>query len=568
MGAPISSIRQRSRLARHILIGGRGVLSAAGSRSSFLRMVLINMFACRSCGGQNPDSSRFCGSCGASLAVTEPSHDPSPGSSAVPPHGGAAYSAPHAGSSHQAPTDAGGSHERPAARLSMPNIQLERLLTGDWIGAAMTALAVFATAAVLAVALVGLADPANIGVKQFLTAAGLMVAAAFGGDVASGLNDSESEVAVTIGAYPLTLTIAALAVGSMVFWWRVARRRQTLVDGIVHAVRASLILAGLLTVSSLVLRTELSLPEEFGVLGTSDVQGQIGSNLPAAALLGAFYLFLTCAATCLRRRDWLPRPMQRVRDFLVLPTLGIAAVLAVVCVAALVAGIGTIIAVEELQESASFALLLSALPNLGLAMFFVGGGAAAKMSSTGSDSTFDEAQSMHLTALADMSSDWVWLVPLATALALVAAAACVVLYSRSAKEARGGLLRWLLVMTLASPLLVHLAAVHGHAQGTDLGDNFSVDVVAGISVWQAMLLTALWTFVAAVLATGLVPKVFREPSATPWPVAGTGAAYGGQPPLAGQHQTHPPHVGQPYFAPQGWLPPSQDEPGRPQHPGT
>jgi hypothetical protein len=443
----------------------------------------------------------------------------------------------------------------------MPNIQLERLLTGDWIGAAMTAMAVFATAAVLALALVGLADPANIGVKQFLAAAGLMVAAAFGGDVASGLNDSESEVAVTLGAYPLTLTIAALAVGSMVFWWRVARRRQTLVDGIVHAVRASLILGGLLTVSSLVLRTELSLPEEFGVLGTADVQGRIGSNLPAAALLGAFYLFLTCAATCLRRRDWLPRPMQRVRDFLVLPAMGIAAVLAVVCLAALVAGIGTIIAVEDLQESSSFALLLSALPNLGLAMFFVGGGAAAKMTSTGSDSDFVDAQSMHLTTLADESSDWVWLMPIATALALVVAAACVMLWSRSAKEARGGLLRWLLAMTLATPLLVHFAAVHGHAQGTDFGDTFSVDVVAGISVWQAMLLTALWTFVAAVLASGLVPMVFREPAAGAWPATTPGAAYAGQPPGHGQSQMVPPPVGQPYFAPQGWTQPRQDEPG-------
>jgi hypothetical protein len=81
-------------------------------------------------------------------------------------------------------------------------------------------------------------------------------------------------------------------------------------------------------------------------------------------------------------------------------------------------------------------------------------------------------------------------------------------------------------MTLASPLLVHFAAVHGHARGSDFGEDYWGHMVAGVSWWQSMLLTALWAFVAAVLATGYVPKVFRDPAGTPWaPDASTASEY-------------------------------------------
>lgn len=384
-------------------------------------------------------------------------------------------------------------------------------MTGDWRGAAMTAFAVIGSAAVLALALVALANPEGLDLKEFLTVSGLLMASAFGGDVATGFGGTDFDVAVSVGAYPLTLTIAALGVGSFVFWRRVSRLNHGLVDALAHAARASVILGILLAISSMVTRTSLRLPDELSFIGMPNVQGTLGTHAVSTGALAAFYLFLTCTATCLRRGDWLPARLRNVRDLLVLPVVGLGAVLAVACVAALVAATVAVITTEVLRETSAIALLLATLPNLGFSMLFTGGGAAIQMISRSSDGSFDE--SSHLTTLAHEVSIWVWLLPLVTALALLAGAAGVVLYSRSAKEARGGLLRWLAAMTIVSPLLVHFAAVHGHVRGSDFGEEYWANITAGVSAWQSMLLTALWAFVAAVLATGLIPNLFREAAA-------------------------------------------------------
>jgi hypothetical protein len=480
------------------------------------------MVQCNSCGAINPTGSRFCGSCATPVPAEPVAAEQSAGQWTTP------AGPPPRDSLNSPPTTARATSASLGSQLAIPEIRFDRLLTGDWLGSARIGLATFGTAALLAAALIAIASPVGLDTKQFLTAVAALTASAFGGDVVFSAGYSDSSQSASLGLYPLSLTLASLAVGALLYAHDIRRPEMRLGSAVLHAARAGLILGLFVGVMTLVLRSDLRLPSQTSDLGVPSVTGAVRVGVLPVSIFAFLYLFALCLAVCLNRRDWLSSRVLVLRDSLAAPTRALFGMLAVTCLVGIVAGVIDIIASHDSQDSSAFAALLAAAPNIGMSVMLLGSGAGFRFayesnSPRGSGISGHHADTTYLSGLADQINGWVWLFPLATAVVLLSGAAITVWLSRSTDEARKGLLRWIACVVVATPLLVHLAAVHVHAaSGTD-GDftNRSWNAVFGVSGWQAVLLMALWSFLAAVVVTAVLPAMMTRgrPAAAPTPPA-------------------------------------------------
>ncbi len=76
--------------------------------------------------------------------------------------------------------------------------------------------------------------------------------------------------------------------------------------------------------------------------------------------------------------------------------------------------------------------------------------------------------------------------------------------SSNAASIPSDILRWLAGLILATPVLVHLAALHLNGAGTTQSGTKSIwtHMVLGVDQWQAIGMAALWGFVIALVIAG------------------------------------------------------------------
>jgi hypothetical protein len=474
---------------------------------------------CQECGAENAEGNRFCGSCGKELSpvvtpptavspavppitapVAAPGEPPGPPPASPPAAAVAAAEAnpPATTPVIPPPMPYGTTPARPA--FTMPEIDLTKVLTGDWKGAALVALATFGTAAVLSVALVGLMHPNDASFTQFATAATLVLCSAFGADFVATSNADNVEA--SFGAYPLTVTLAALCLGAFLFW-RQASRLTSLFSAAMHAVRTSLVFTILLCIPAVIFRGPLRMPAGFD-LGTFTLSGDFGVRIPSLIFLSFLFMLLTTLVTLLKRREWLPKHVVGVRDWMVAPFAGLVAMVLSCCVVGLVIAIAVVLIDEDSRGATALVELAATVPNLGILGVLIGGGVGYQVQTTGSDATFASNEVHHLTYAADHASQWVWLLPIATVAVVLIGAVWTVRRSSSVKAATTNLLYWMVMTTIAFPILAHLSGAHAHARETSGRNPASADVFIGVVTWQVILLSLFASFVAAVIVATVV----------------------------------------------------------------
>lgn len=482
---------------------------------------------------------RFCGSCGIPLPVvsappvdlpagneqwapTEPlptAGGPvppasSPGWSTLPPAGELPPTAgfPPGGPPPTSSTPPPTAPEWTAPSLKLPVLNIDRLLMGDWGGAALAAVAGYATAFALGLVLTLLAGGERLPVRAILAIVGALVGAAFGGDITGTITSGLGGGSGSIGAYPLTITVLSLAVLGIVFWRRIRLTRPSLGDAMVQAVRTALLFAALLALSSLVLRYRGTLP---GDQTSSSVHATILGSATGGFLLAS----MVCLGWCLRAAEWLPPQLRSVRDTVAGPVAGLGFLLGAACLLTLIGGAVVILVSEHTALRAEFAGLLGGVPNLAVWGLLIGTGTGLVGRGNASGFLFGQSgagtsSAVHITDIAEQRAWW-WLVTVGAIVCLVLGALVVVYLSRSVERSRRTLLVFAGLYVLAAPVLAHLASVylHGNVAVAEGGSSGSGEVSVGPSLAGALGVAIPVGIVAAILALALAPKLFSRPPA-------------------------------------------------------
>lgn len=502
---------------------------------------------CTTCGAENAATANFCGECGHPLAAaTAPTPPPVPPPPATPPP-----AAPPAG-----PPPAG----PPAIALRAPqlsNVDLTKLLAGDWVGSGLTALATLGSAFVLAVLALLLMHPDGIGVHQFLASATIITAAAFGGDLAV----EQGGDALGIGYYPLTITFVALGVAALLLH-RQLSRYDDLLGAIGHVVRSAVLLGAGLTVLTLALRTDIDVPSTFAVVGVSDLDGGEGGGLGidsdfgmrtvGVVLLAPLFMSLIGAWLITGRAEWMHWQVVRVRGWIRQPLMAFGVVLAGISALGVVGSVILLATNDHTHNPTTIALWLLSLPNIGIVALGLGAGAPFTLDTDTNYRFVDETTTKHYLAhYADHITGWMWVLPVGTALVLTASALLVARRS-SPSELPADLLRWVGVTTVLLPVLAHFGAYQVHFDSGGKKHDF-VDVYSGIDPWTLLGLALAWTFAIAVVVAA-IGRAQAARSAAPPPPAGPPP-----PPL-------PPPPPAPPSAPLSGPPPTQPLRSQPESP--
>ena len=328
------------------------------------------MAFCTGCGSQLVDGERFCSSCGVSNeALVGP--PPGPPRSAPPPLG-----------------------PRPEAPPSgLPTgfrFDWTKLVTGNWVGSAVVAAIMLATAGALSVTLALMAEPDDFGLDNSLTAVMGILAAAFGADAfldGEFLGDG-FEVESATSSYPMTVTIITFVVGVVAFR-RMTRDYPSVVPALGDVLRVALFVALPLFVGSLVFRSDL---DELGGGWIAEAAKDVsngdsaswGVSAPSALFVSFALVAFVLALACLARRDWWPGAGRTVAEWLSPAIQGVALLAAVLPLCGLV-GIGLLTLGPDndadLHESTSdedwaiIAVLAGGLGNGGQALLGLGAGA-------------------------------------------------------------------------------------------------------------------------------------------------------------------------------------------------
>jgi hypothetical protein len=486
---------------------------------------------CTNCGTKNADDINFCAHCGQRSAGPA-TPDPEllrPSNSAVP-HASAPPPAPGTHSTQTLPRDtAGTGTPNPIPRFTMPKLDISHILTGDWLGALITALATLGTALGLSTLLLALMHPNDATPKGFLTLITLVTSSAFGGDFGSNSLYGEQNTTFAYGMYPLTITFAALSVATLLL------RRQLggythWTGATIHAIRTAIITSGTLLALTLIFRTEIQIPDSFGQLGgiggqaddstvfIAGTSGTIHTNAVSTALFGAMWILLIATALILLNDRSLPTQITRYRHWVKAPLGSILVLLAGTSIlgAAVVAGL--LIQADHVNATL-IAVYVAIIPGIGITAFYGGAGAALHDVVTASRQSWESSTSYHLTHFSH-HAPWLWGAPFATLVILVASALYVARRSATAQVIQADILRWLAGVLIATPLLIHLAAYHIHIQQkTGVGQG-SLHAVIGVSTWQAVGLIAAWGFVIAVVVVGVArAKAAKSEPTYPLPAA-------------------------------------------------
>ena len=427
------------------------------------------MNRCTNCGAENAEGSHFCGSCG--LAFTAPATAPLSGagpqvspSSPLPPPPPAAPPAqarpilPPAG--------------EPVGN-AMPSIDWRRVLTGNWLGAGLTAVVALGAAAVVS-ALVAFLSADHFDLKSAIGLTALLTEASFGADVVSGAG----AVTTSVGQYPLLATFVALGAAALVFR-RVIRAYPDMPSALGDAVRASLILAVLLTLGAVV--TNIVEPDLRGYTsdddslasagsltdylassgakaGLGDFSGKSQTSVAGAIFLGFLLLLMTLVLVAVARRATLDGVWLKVHEWLAAPVAGLAAIAVGLCVAGLVYIAAVLVGHDDARDFTNIVGMIAVLPALGMRVVGLGLGAPWG-ASTDYKKEHEEAMS-HIGGFADDHGGLFWIsIPVALALAGLAVWT-VVRQSADRRAVLRNVLVYLGLLVVAVPLLVRVSNFH------------------------------------------------------------------------------------------------------------
>src|SRR6478735_5110865 len=477
------------------------------------------MLTCAHCGSDNPGTSRFCGSCGRPTAVAAPpTTTPPAGPPPTAPIAAAPTAPPAAPPVLPPPPGA----QRPAgpSAPTLPSVNWQKVLVGNWLGAGLTAGTALVVAGALSTVLALLAKPADFGVDNGLTLVAALLAATFGADLVLNLDDGDQTAHVDLGMFPLTVTILALLAAVLVFR-RVTARYPRALDAVADAARAALL---------------LGLDAEWG-----------------ASVAGAFFLSFLLLLTTLvavvfaSRRDWWPAPVQRVHDWTAAPLYGVGTIFVMLPVAGIVGLLLLVFTGSVLDDhdptdddlSAGIALIAGLIASGGFWLISLGAGSAfgATWRDPGSGSESD----LHRLAHYADDTPGLWAAPVVMLVVLFLAAFAVARRTATPQRILGNLGVFVALLLVALPLMSRLTSAH---VGTSLeGDSDRGTYYLGQVGWQATLLLTL----AAVLCAGVVALMSRAVS--PATVRAQAAA------VVGRLQSDPGRpTGQPTTPPPSWRP--------------
>jgi len=436
---------------------------------------------------------------------------------------------------------------------------------GNWLGAGATALSALVVTGVLGLVMALVAKPADFGVGNTLTLATAIAVGSFGSDLVMQLDD-EVETTVSLGIFPLTVTLIVLTVALLVFR-RVIRDYRSSWDALADAARAALIFGLGLTIPALVFRSDNDdTGRGWGRAISKESFGEtdFGSHAGSAFFLGFLILFLVLGLAVVVRSGWVHDGFRRVRDWAVAPLYGHATTFALLPLVGflgwLLLGFGeeSVAANDPTGDDlqALLTLIFGLFASGGLWVMSLGAGAAVGSSSDETDAP-GESEWYHLWGQVTDDEPGLWAAPLLL-LAALAVSAFVVVRKSPAGTATRGLGLWVASLLVVVPLMVRLSGGHLSAEASYLGEDYESSLYFGAhGVQTTFFLTGIAVLVALAVA-GLtrtldlralardVSSGLRKLQSAP---AGT----------SGSAPTQPP----PYSPPPSGRPPSGPPPGPP-----
>ena len=376
-----------------------------------------------------------------------------------------------------------------------------RLLDADWgaVGAAVVpvllALVVGAQLAALTAWIAGDPGSSNLDVGAYLSALTMIACAAFFGGISATNNGEGSDsfhVGFSVHAVPLGITLLVLATA----WFAIKRSaRGERRERTELAVRVSAIVALLVLALALASRIDA---------GLGDGEGSVHANA-IESFLGALVLMLV--VTVLAARGGEPALTARLSGW-VAPVRGAVAGLVAACglgfLAGLIAVLATVVAYDGslLDVLRGIPLALAFLPNLGLAVAHVALLGTVDVSFA---AFFNHG---HGVGLLDKhgASDWYFLL---VVIAPVIIAVAVVRALRAAEPADDAAAQRV-AYRVAVPLAVGWMLL-GLATRVRIG-TFGLGSSLGPTVWQTLVLPALWAGVLGYLLGGRL-RGFAAPRA-------------------------------------------------------
>ncbi|HEX3930951.1 MAG TPA: hypothetical protein VHW64_09615 [Nocardioides sp.] len=400
----------------------------------------------------------------------------------------------------------------------LPKLDITQILTGDWPGAALTALATLLTAFVASALLVALMHPDGVGVRGFLTVVTLITGSAFGGNTTGHVSD-QGPGTISVGAYPLTVTVLALAVATVLLS-RQLRRYPDWTGAAIHAVRTALVFAAGIVVLTLVFRSTLFIPATFGDVSNRVTQdngtfalesGTWSSHAGGAAAVGVLFLLLIAAGLILMRDDTLPPAVVLVRGWVAGPLRSIGVLVAGSVALGAIAAVVLFVKDSNTHNTSSIAIWLAILPNLGITALYTGAGAGLHYVTHAGK--YHLTTSQHLTHFTDHLSPVLWGLPVLT-LVVFGASALFLAYRSGPGGIQADMLRWLVALVVATPILVHLAAYHATYRSGARGKQVAT-ITVGIDSWQAIGLALAWGFAIALVVTAVARSRAQRSGAAP-----------------------------------------------------
>ena len=462
---------------------------------------------CTECGQASPETAKFCPECGAQRTPAAAADRPVPGPDTGQDTGSEtrplASEAPR--STRTLPPPAAATATSTTGPV-VPRIDLGRLLVGNWLGAGAVALAALLTSGLLSVVVALLGKPTDFGLDNSLTLVAVLMTGAFGADLTAEADVLGLEAQASVGAFPLTLTIAALAVAVLVFR-RVTAGYTSALDALADAARAAVVFGLGLMLVALVFRSD---SREFGRGWGADLASMFDTRLALSADaagafgLGFLLLFVVLAGSCLVRGGWWPAPVERVRDWVAAPLYGVGVLGLLLPVVGLV-GLGLLMisgdAVEEATDASgedlriSIAMILAMLASGGTWLLGLGAGGSFGTRGGGDDGRVDD---LHHLAHFTEESPGLWAAPVVMLLVL---ATLTYLVARRAPAGRllPTLAGWVLTVLVVTPFLVRVSGIHAQIEGEAGGQGFDQWGWIGLLGWQSTLLLTLVALLVSLL---------------------------------------------------------------------
>lgn len=481
---------------------------------------------CPNCGERFGATARFCGGCGqalpASTSFPAEAGSQAPGGAATDaaPGGNRAASTSEQRQPPQQPpqqglADTGAGPRADASWSPLPGSSLRpnwdqlsgriddlrgSFVTGDWAGAARTALIPIGVVFLIAV-LVAWSTPLSFG--QTVAVGAMLTSLAAGGDLSIHGGVANTAVNGSISIMPLTLTLIGCALLGVLFYrWQRARPRQGLVEFALDVARVWVVSLGGLLVVCLIGRSSF---------GASD-GSVVSSSIWATLFNGTLWLVITAVAVLAwKLPELLPARVHAWRDAVSAPTLGVLVAVAVSALGSIVTLIIVTVATSNSNtlNYTSVSLFLMVAPSVLLMMFAFALGVPLSLSGQATQvfsalpGNAAAGTSFGLLDAADLDARW-WLLTLFNIIAVLIGG--VVAALRAPTPGQGRRTGWRMGIVLA--IVLTAAAVCTGVSHTGevplLGASevgISLDGVAALLLGLAW--GALTGWVGALLAPGL-----------------------------------------------------------------